>query len=49
MNWNSMCAVCHNTQLHKNYDPANDTYHTRMVEHGVGCEACHGPRKAHNL
>jgi tetratricopeptide (TPR) repeat protein len=48
MNWNSMCAQCHNTRLRKGYDAATDTYHTRMVETGVGCEACHGPMKAHN-
>ena len=28
MNWNSMCAACHNTRLRKNYDEATDTYHT---------------------
>jgi len=48
MNWNSMCAICHNTRLHKNYDAASDTYHTTWVEHGVGCEACHGPMRDHN-
>jgi len=48
MNWNSMCAVCHNTRLRKNYDVAKDTYHTTWVEHGVGCESCHGPMKSHN-
>jgi len=48
MNWNSMCATCHNTRLRKNYDAANDVYHTVMVERGVGCESCHGPMKAHN-
>ena len=48
MNWNSMCAFCHNTRLHKNYDIATDTYHTTLVEHGVGCESCHGPMKAHD-
>ena len=47
MNWNSMCAVCHNTALSKNYDEASDSYHTTMVEPGVGCEDCHGPLKAH--
>ena len=26
MNWNSMCAFCHNTRLRKNYDPATDTW-----------------------
>lgn len=49
MNWNSMCGACHNTLLQKNYDPATDSYHTTWVEHGVGCEACHGPMKAHNV
>lgn len=48
MNWNSQCAECHNTRLHKNYDVATDSYHTSMAEMAVGCEACHGPLKAHN-
>ncbi len=48
MNWNSMCAACHNTRVRKNYDAATDSYSTAMVEHGVGCESCHGPLKAHN-
>jgi predicted CXXCH cytochrome family protein len=47
MNWNSMCAICHNTRLHKNYDAASDSYHTTWVEHGVGCEACHGAGAGH--
>jgi predicted CXXCH cytochrome family protein len=47
MNWNSMCAFCHNTALRKNYDPRSDSYHTTMSERSVGCEACHGPAKAH--
>ena len=48
MNWNSMCATCHNTGVQKNYDAATDSYHTTMAETGVGCEACHGPMQAHN-
>ena len=47
MNWNSMCAGCHNTRLRKNYDPETDQYHTAMAEMSVGCESCHGPLKAH--
>jgi predicted CXXCH cytochrome family protein len=47
MNWNSRCAECHNTRLRKNYDEATDAYHTTMAEMTVGCEACHGPLKAH--
>jgi tetratricopeptide (TPR) repeat protein len=48
MNWNSMCAACHNTRLRKNYDEVTDTYQTAMAEMTVGCESCHGPLKAHN-
>lgn len=47
MNWNNMCAGCHNTRLRKNYDAATDSYRTAMAEMSVGCEACHGPMKAH--
>lgn len=47
MNWNSMCASCHNTRLRKNYDAPSDTYHTAMAEMTVGCESCHGPLRAH--
>lgn len=47
MNWNSMCAGCHNTRVRKNYEPTDDIYKTRMAEMGVGCEACHGPMKDH--
>jgi predicted CXXCH cytochrome family protein len=47
MTWNAMCATCHNTRLRKNYDPATDAYHTTRAEMGVGCEACHGPARAH--
>jgi tetratricopeptide (TPR) repeat protein len=48
MNWNSMCATCHNTRLRKNYDSTNDMFRTAMVERGVGCESCHGPMEDHN-
>ena len=47
MNWNSQCAECHNTRLHKNYDATTDSYKTTMAEMGIGCEACHGPLKTH--
>lgn len=47
MNWNAMCAACHNTRLRKNYDPQTNSYHTKMAEMSVGCEACHGPMKDH--
>jgi len=48
MNWNTMCAECHNTRLRKDYDESTDSFHTSMAEMSVGCEACHGPLKAHN-
>ena len=47
MNWNSMCAECHNTRVKKNYDAATDSYHTTMAGMSVGCEACHGPLQKH--
>lgn len=47
MNWNNMCANCHNTRVRKNYDEATDSYRTTMAERTVSCEACHGPMKAH--
>jgi tetratricopeptide (TPR) repeat protein len=47
MNWNSMCAGCHNTRVRKNYAEATDTYHTATTELTVSCESCHGPLKAH--
>jgi hypothetical protein len=47
MNWNSMCAECHNTRLRKNYDVATDTYHTAMEEMSVGCGSCHTSLSEH--
>jgi tetratricopeptide (TPR) repeat protein len=48
MTWNSMCASCHNTRLRKHYDEPTDTFRTTMAEPSVGCEACHGPMRAHS-
>lgn len=47
MNWNSMCASCHNTGVDKAYVADTDSYQTRLVEAGVGCESCHGPLGEH--
>lgn len=47
MNWNSMCADCHSTNLIKNYQPESETYSTSWSEVNVGCEACHGPGRDH--
>jgi predicted CXXCH cytochrome family protein len=46
-NWNFMCAECHSTDVHKNYDAAADTFKTTWSEISVGCEACHGAGSAH--
>jgi len=47
MNWNTMCADCHSTNLHQNYIAAADSFHTTWSEINVSCEACHGPGSAH--
>lgn len=47
MTWNQMCASCHNTRVRKDYETGTDSYHTTMAEMTVGCEACHGPMRAH--
>jgi predicted CXXCH cytochrome family protein len=46
-NWNFMCAECHSTDVHKNYDERNDTYATTFSEISVSCESCHGPGSRH--
>jgi Flp pilus assembly protein TadD/ssDNA-binding Zn-finger/Zn-ribbon topoisomerase 1 len=45
--WNTTCAECHSTNLEKNFDVANRSYHTTFSEIDVSCEACHGPGGAH--
>jgi predicted CXXCH cytochrome family protein len=45
--WNINCFNCHATNLSKNFDLATRTYGTAWSEMGVGCEACHGPGRAH--
>ena len=47
MNANSRCLFCHTTAYTKGYLAATDTFDTRWGEAGVGCEACHGPGRAH--
>jgi predicted CXXCH cytochrome family protein len=46
-NWNFMCAECHSTGVHKNYDAERDHFATTWVEINVACEACHGPGSRH--
>jgi Flp pilus assembly protein TadD len=45
--WNYMCADCHSTNVHKNYDVQSRSYATTYAEIAVGCEACHGPGSNH--
>jgi len=47
-NWNTMCADCHSTNVHKNYTSETASYNTTYSEINVGCEACHGPASEHN-
>ncbi len=46
-NWNHMCAECHSTDVHKNYDATSNRFDTKWSEISVGCEACHGPGSKH--
>jgi len=47
MNWNTMCADCHSTNLKQNYIASSDSFHTTWSEINVSCEACHGPGQKH--
>ncbi len=47
LNWNTMCAECHSTDLEKRYRPDTDTFETGFGEIDVSCEACHGPGSRH--
>ncbi len=46
-NWNTMCAECHSTDYHKNFDLAKNAYQSTYFEIDVSCEACHGPGSVH--
>jgi tetratricopeptide (TPR) repeat protein len=46
-NWNTMCAECHSTDYHKNFNLAKNSYHSTYFEIDVSCEACHGPGSVH--
>jgi predicted CXXCH cytochrome family protein len=45
--WNVTCVNCHATNLARNFDAAKNTFATTWTEMGIGCEACHGPGRAH--
>jgi len=46
-NWQARCATCHQTGFDKGFDFPSRTYKSHWAELTVGCEACHGPGKAH--
>jgi predicted CXXCH cytochrome family protein len=45
--WNTNCFNCHATNLAQGFDVAAKQYKSTWTEMGIGCEACHGPGKAH--
>ncbi len=45
--WNSNCAICHSTNLKKNYSALTNTYSTTFTDINVNCESCHGPGSLH--
>lgn len=47
MNWNTMCADCHSTNLKQNYIAEADSFHTEWSVLNVSCESCHGPGGDH--
>ena len=46
-NWDHMCADCHSTNLHKEFDFSSQTFATKYSEINVACESCHGPGADH--
>ncbi len=46
-NWNFQCADCHSTDVKKNFNVANNTFHSTWSEINVACESCHGPGSQH--
>jgi len=47
LNWNTMCADCHSTNVKKNYNEKEHSYKTNFANIDVSCEACHGPGREH--
>ena len=45
--WNVNCFNCHATNIQRNFDVTTRTFSTTATEFGIGCEACHGPGRAH--
>lgn len=47
MRWNQNCIKCHTTAGQPGRDPRSGQPHSRVVEMGIACEACHGPAETH--
>ncbi len=47
LNWNTMCAECHSTNVEKNYSPKNYSYKTTFDQINVSCESCHDAGEKH--
>jgi len=47
--WDTQCATCHTTgyKVTKVEESTGKVLEATMVEHNVGCEACHGPGGTH--
>ncbi len=45
--WNTTCAECHSTDLHRGFDVQSGSFQTTFSEIDVSCEACHGPGSVH--
>jgi predicted CXXCH cytochrome family protein len=45
--WNANCIFCHNVKARPAFDPATQRFESQVAEHGIACEACHGPGAEH--
>ncbi|TWU03311.1 cytochrome c3 family protein [Neorhodopirellula pilleata] len=45
--WNRTCSRCHATHPKEGYRNATQDWETKVVEHGIACEACHGQGNDH--
>jgi len=47
MNWNANCGWCHTTEYRKNFDFADNSYHSTWVQQGITCASCHSGLEGH--
>ena len=45
--WNLTCIQCHSTSGRPRKDSRTNLFDTDVAEHGIACEACHGPGEDH--